>query len=144
MYPAYPIFLITAMICNGMLAGWMIYYFFTAEIHQCYSGVTVGIQILACVYPVYQIIIFITLMISISKGETNCWRFFVIIIFTVVSTAFGFGGLGVVYTCMINYEDPNAIPSSFLTKNAFIQAIVYIMLIFILLYLLLVPLTSWL
>jgi len=66
------------------------------------------------------------------------------IVFTIITTSFGFGGLGVVYSCMIHTSDPNAIPSSFITKNFFIQIIVYAMLVFIVLYIILVPLTAWL
>jgi hypothetical protein len=66
------------------------------------------------------------------------------LVFTMIATSFGFGGMGVIYTCMVNYSDPIAVPSSFLTQNYFIQIMVYAMIVFLGMYVLFVPFTSWL
>jgi hypothetical protein len=93
---------------------------------------------------VYQVVIFLVLMASIAANKSGCWRGLVAAVFTIVATAFGFGGLGAVYVCIVHTSNPLAIPSSFLTQNYFIQIIIYTMLVFIIMYILLVPLTTWL
>jgi len=90
------------------------------------------------------VVIFLTLIVAVAKSKRDCWKVIIILLFTILSTTFGFGGLGIVYSCMVHHYDPTAIPSSFLTQNYFIQIIVYSMLVFIVMYILLVPLTSWL
>lgn len=122
----------------------MIYYFITSNTNNCYKGVTFGVEILACLYPLYQIVIFLTLIASIASTEYNWWKGAVIIFFTIITTSFGFGGLGIVYCCMVHQYDPLAIPSTFLIQNYFIQMVIYAMIVFIAMYCLLAPLTTWL
>lgn len=65
--PAYSYFLFASAICNLALSAWMIYFFITSIIHPCYSGATLGVQILSCTYPLYQTIIFFVLISTIAS-----------------------------------------------------------------------------
>lgn len=87
----------------------MVYYFISSDVHQCYDGVTLGIiyvikgiQILACIYPLYQLMMFLLLMVLVAQHQNIVLRLMIIIAFTIVLTSFGFGGLGVVFSCMVH------------------------------------------
>lgn len=87
---------------------------------------------------------FLILLVAIAKIKSTIIKLLIIILFPIILTSFGFGGLGIVYACMVHSYDSNAIPYTFLIENYFIQIIVYSMLVFVVLYVILVPLTVWL
>jgi hypothetical protein len=66
------------------------------------TNVYVGIQILSIFYPIYQFFIFLILMISMSTSNNRIWKFIIFIFFSIISTSFGFGGIGVVFICIFN------------------------------------------
>lgn len=138
-FPAYPIMIIVCLALNLALEGYIMDYFFTSPTHSCYNDIRFGVEALACVYPIYTIVIFVCLLGIVGNSKYEFWKIFIITFFGIFTTAFGFGGLGVVYICMEHTLEPNVIPSSFLTQNYFIQIVVYAMLSFIALYALFVP-----
>jgi len=68
-FPAYPIMILVCLLCNLALEGYIIDYFFISPTHSCYSNIKFGVQALACVYPIYTIVIFICLLGSVGNSK---------------------------------------------------------------------------
>ena len=141
-FPAFPVSLISSLLCLCGLSAYMIYYFFTSDQNVCYSNITYGIIALAIIYPIQSIVIYICVFGSVALAKSNCWKVFTIIFFGLIVTGFSFGGLGFAFLCTISKVHPLLIPSTFLSSNTFIQIIVYSYLSFFGLYLILVPLLT--
>lgn len=141
-FPAFPVALASSFLCIIGLSIYMIFYFFTVQQNNCYSHITYGIIALAIIYPIESLVIYICLLGSVSLTQSHCWKVFTMSFFGLLVTGFSFGGLGFAFLCTINDINPLLIPATFLSSNAFIQAIVYSYISFVVLYLILVPLLT--
>lgn len=141
-YPAFPLALLSSILCLCGLSTYMIYYFFTVDESVCYAHITYGIIALAIIYPIESIVIYICMFGSVALSQTHCWKVFSIVFFGLIVTGFSFGGLGFAFLCTISKQHQLLIPSSFLSSNTFIQVIVYGYLSFFALYLILVPMLT--
>ncbi len=141
-YPAFPLALLSSILCICALSTYMIYYFFTVDQNVCFEHIGFGVIILAIIYPIQSIIIYICLFGSVVLAQTKCWKVFTMIFFGLLATGFSFGGLGFVFLCTISVVHPILIPATFLSSNTFIQAIVYSYLSFFFLYIVLLPILT--
>ena len=142
-YPSFIISVIFGLLAVFGFAAYLIYYFIVNDQHQCYNNISVGIIILACLYPVESTVIFICLVGSAGTSSTKCWKFFIILLFGLLLTGLGFGGLGIVGLCILNSEYEIALNIPFVTNQTFIQVTVYCYLGFLLLYLILIPMMTF-
>ncbi len=141
-YPAFPLALLSSLLCLCGLSAYIIYYFFTMTNDVCYQNITWGIIALAIIYPIQAVIIYVCVFGSVALAESYCWKVMAMVFFGLVVTGFSFGGLGFAFLCTISEVNTLLIPSSFLSSNTFIQIIVYSYLSFFILYILLVPLLT--
>ena len=143
MYPAFPITAFASLLSIVSFATYMIVYFFTEDSEEsCYAHITYGIIVLAIIYPIEAIIIWIGLIGSVALDASTCWKYFIALFLGVLVGGFSFGGLGFVYLCTINEVSPIIIPATFLSSNVFIQVICYTYISFFGLYLILIPLLT--
>lgn len=142
LYPAFPLALLSSLLSILGLSVYLIFYFFTVDTSTCYEHITYGIIVLAIIYPVEAIIVYVCMFGSVALATTHCWKVFSMIFFGLIVTGFSFGGLGFAFLCTISQVHPLLIPSTFLSSNTFIQIIVYGYLSFFALYILLVPILT--
>lgn len=81
---------------------------------------------------------------SAAISESKAWKLIVIAFFGIMVTGFPFGGLGFAFLCTISEVHPLLIKASFLSSNTFIQIVVYFYISFAVLYLIMVPLLTYL
>ena len=141
-YPSFFISIIFGLATMLSFSAYMIYYFIVNTQDTCYQHVSFGIIALACLYPLESILIFICLVGSAGASSTKCWKFVIIIFFGLLVSGLGFGGLGIIYICILNNDYTLSLNLSFATNETFIQIIVYTYLSFIILYLIMVPLLT--
>ncbi len=52
LYPAFPLALLSSIMCLLGLSTYMIFYFFSADQNVCYAHIAYGIIALAIIYPI--------------------------------------------------------------------------------------------
>lgn len=141
-YPAFPLSLFSSILCICGLSAYMIYYFFSVDQNPCFEHIGFGIILLAIIYPIESIIIYVCLFGSVVMSTTKCWKVFTIIFFGLLATGFSFGGLGFAFLCTIDAVNPILVPAKIISSNTFIQVIVYCYLSFFFMYIVLLPLLT--
>lgn len=141
-YPAFPLALLSSILCICGLSGYMIYYFITIDQNPCFQRISFGILLLAIIYPIESIVIYVCLFGSVVLSTTKCWKVFTMIFFGLLATGFSFGGLGFAFLCTLDAVNPILIPAKFISSNTFIQIIVYCYISFFIMYIVLLPLLT--
>jgi hypothetical protein len=144
--PAYPLMLTTAIISTMALAAFLIADIFSLHHSDgCFANVRFGAYVIALLYPIETILFFICISGSIALSKNPCWRSFWILLFGPLLCGFGFGELAFIQMCILSTANEDTFTiAGFLKKEAFIDSMVYLYIVFLALYFLLVPIFDFL
>lgn len=135
--------IVFALLSMLAFAAYLLYYFITLH-NECYDNVQVGVIALSALYPVESLVIWICLIGSAGTSTTKCWKFMIVFFIGLGTCGLGFGGLGIVFMCVLDVEGGYDLylSGTILTNPTFVEVIVYLYLGFILLYLIMMPILT--
>lgn len=143
-YPSFMVCIVFALLSMLGFAAYLIYYFITLD-NTCYANVQVGTIILAALYPIESVVIWICLIGSAGTSTTKCWKFLIAFFIGLGTCGLGFGGMGIVFICVLDVEDDYDLylSGTFLSNPTFVEVIVYLYLGFIVLYVIMMPILTY-